>query len=222
MKEKYIIPASLFSCILLYFIEQVLGVNYAVKTISKIMLFTAIPYLYFIKKSSLKKLINYKKIDSHHLKMGLLFGIASFFIVLTAYYLTRNAINLQSIADELQSKSGITPANFILVGLYITFGNSFLEEFFFRGFIFLNLYESGYKKVAYIYSSLLFAVYHIAIFKTWFNIWLTGLALIGLIAVGFIFDWLDTKSGNFINSWLVHILADTAVILIGMRRFGII
>lgn len=224
MKRRYIILSSLIACILLYFVEQVLIVSYVIKTSIKIMFFILIPYIYmkFIKKESPSKSINHKNIDKHHLKMGFLFGILSFFIILIAYYILRNVIDLQSISDDLQTKSKITASSFIFVGLYITLGNSFLEEYFFRGFIFLNLYEHKSKKFAYIYSSFLFGLYHIGIFKAWFNIELVGLALLGLIAVGFIFNWLDTKSENFINSWIVHILADSAIILIGLRMFGIV
>jgi membrane protease YdiL (CAAX protease family) len=224
MKRRYIILSSLIACILLYFVEQVLIVSYVIKTSIKIMFFILIPYIYmkFIKKQSQSKALNYKNIDKNHLKMGFLFGILSFLIILIAYYILRNVIDLQSISEDLQNKSKITASSFIFVGLYITLGNSFLEEYFFRGFIFLNLYEHNSKKFAYIYSSLLFGLYHIGIFKAWFNIELVGLALLGLIAVGFIFNWLDTKSENFINSWIVHILADSAIILIGLRMFGIV
>lgn len=224
MERKYIIITSLLACTILYFVEQVLVVNYMVKTIAKILLFTLIPYYYirFIKRLSFKDFISFKTVDKHHLKLGLFFGLGSFIIIFITYYLLQNIIDFGSIVDELQHKSKITPTNFTVVGLYITFGNSFLEEFFFRGFIFLNLYQLRLKKTAYVYSSLLFAFYHIAIFKTWFNIWLIGLALIGLIVIGFIFNWLNTKSKNFLNSWIVHILADSAIILIGMRLFNII
>ena len=146
---------------------------------------------------------------------------SSFLVIIASYFVLRGYIDFNRIAQELQSKSKVTPSNFIFVGLYITFGNSFLEEYFFRGFIFLNLFNLGSKKLAYIYSSLLFGVYHISIFKTWFNPILIGLALFGLISVGIIFNWLDTKTENFINSWLVHILADSAIIIIGMRMFKI-
>lgn len=224
MEKKYIILSSLIACILLYFVEQVLVVSYVVKTIIKILFFILTPYIYMkiIKRQQVSKAINYKNIDEHHLKMGFLFGILSFFIILITYYVLGNIINLHSISEDLQSKSKITASNFIFVGLYITLGNSFLEEYFFRGFIFLNLYELKSKKCAYIYSSLLFGLYHIGIFKAWFNIQLVGLALIGLISIGFIFNWLDTKSKNFINSWIVHILADSAIILIGLKMFGIV
>lgn len=224
MKKKYIILSSLIACIILYYVEQVLVVSYLVKTVIKILFFIFIPYAYskIIKKQKISKAINYKNIDKEHLKMGFLFGILSFFIILITYYLLRNIIDLKSISEKLQSNSKITASSFIYVGLYITFINSFLEEYFFRGFIFLNLYEFKRKKFAYIYSSLLFGIYHIAIFKTWFNIGLVGLALIGLISIGFIFNWLDTRSKNFINSWIVHILADSAIIIIGLRMFGLV
>lgn len=221
MKRRYIIISSLAACILLYFIEQFLQVNYGVKTISKIILFTLIPYIYiaFLGDKDLYKAVNVKKIDKRHLKLGFIFGVSSFFIILVAYSLLGHFIDFQSITEELQNKSKITPGNFALIGAYVTFGNSFLEEFFFRGFIFLNLYKLKYKKTAYIYSSLLFGLYHIAIFKTWFSLWITILVLLGLIVVGFVFNWLDTKSENFINSWILHIMADSAIILIGFKVF---
>lgn len=226
LEKKFIILSSLIACTILYYIEQIIMADYLIKTISKVVLFTLIPYIYikFIKKTNSKK-VSFriiKKTDRKDLKMGFIFGIVSFIIIIATYYILGSTIDMQSIAAELQNKSKITPANFIFVGLYITFGNSFLEEFFFRGFVFLNLYEKNFKKLSYIYSSVLFGIYHIAIFKTWFRIELIALALFGLITVGFVFNWLDTKSENFINSWIVHIFADTAIILIGLKMFKII
>lgn len=224
MKKYFIILSTILCCSFLFFIEQSIGVSYIVKTIIKIVIFTLVPYVYFrfYKKQSIKKALNLSSTTKEHFKLGIIFGVVSFAIVLSAYFIFRNYIDIAAISNEMQTKSKITPANFILVGLYVTFGNSFLEEFFFRGYIFLNLYEMGYTKIAYGFSSLSFALYHLAIFRTWFNFPIMILALIGLISVGIIFDWLDTKSKNFINSWILHILADSAIILIGMKMFEII
>ncbi len=224
MKKAYIIVSSLIACLILYLLEQAVAVDYVTKTIAKLVLFVAIPYLYLklVKKSTVKDSLNLGRFETSTLKQGLILGLASFVIIIAAYFVFRGYIDFNGIAQELQSKSKITPSNFILVGLYITFGNSFLEEFFFRGFIFLNLYNEGAKKLAYLYSSVLFGVYHIAIFKTWFDPLLIALALFGLISVGIIFDWLDTKTENFMNSWLVHILADSAIIIIGLKMFNMI
>lgn len=222
MKKAYIIVASLIACLILYLVEQVLAVDYITKTIAKLLLFIIIPYIYFmfVEKSNVKATLNLGKADVATFKLGLILGSVSFIAIIVAYFILKGYIDFDSIAQELQSKSKINPSNFILVGLYVTFGNSFLEEFFFRGFIFLNLFNQGSKRFAYIYSSVLFGVYHIAIFKTWFSLLLTGLALLGLVGVGIIFNWIDTKIGNFINSWIVHILADSAIIIIGLRMFN--
>lgn len=224
MKRKYIIISALLACISLYIVEQVLMTNYLVKTITKVLLFTIIPTVYMkhFKNQKTEQALHHPQIRHRRLKLGFLCGIAAFASILSAYYFLHPMIDLERIASELQTKSKITPTNFILVGLYITLGNSFLEEFFFRGFVFLNLYELDHKKTAYIYSALLFGFYHITIFKTWFNMGMTILALVGLISIGFIFNWLDTQSRNFINSWIVHILADSAIILIGLKMFGLI
>lgn len=224
MEKKYIFISSIIACIFLYLIEQVIMADYLVKTITKIIFFTVIPVIYIklIKKDSILNALNLRSVNRHNLKIGLLFGSASFAILLLGFYLFKDFIDLQGIVAEMEEKSNINPTNFMMVGAYITLGNSFLEEFFFRGFIFLNLYNLKLKKSAYIYSALLFAIYHIGIFQTWFNPWLNISAVTGLIIIGFVFNWLCTKSNNFLNSWVVHILADAAIILIGMRLLGML
>ena len=220
---SYIFVSTFIACLSLYLVEQVLAVDYAVKTVAKILIFIAIP-LFYAKffGNSLTQQASRTVPRQRGYWSGLMLGGAAFLIILVTFYFTRNLLDLQGIVNELQDKSKITPANFLLVGLYITLVNSFLEEYFFRGFVFLSLYRHGKGRVAYIYSASLFAVYHLAIFKTWFSGPLMILALLSLVMVGFVFNWLTARSGSFINSWITHIVADSAIILIGLRLFGIL
>lgn len=220
MEKRYIIISSILACGVLYYVEQMMSVDYIFKTLIKIILFTAIPLIYmrFVRKSAVRN----KGLSLQQLKLGAILGLIAFTVIIIAYLATRGIIDYNDIVNQLQDKSNITPSNFIAVGLYITFGNSFLEEFFFRGFIFLNLYNLKDRRLGYVFSSLLFAIYHIGIFRTWFNVWLIALALIGLMVTALVLNWLNTKSQSFINSWIVHILADSAIIIIGMRLFKII
>lgn len=220
-KRNFIIISSVIACMLLYFIEQVLVMSYLAKTLCKILFFTTLPYIY-IRLMNKSYVSNRIKTNKKDLYLGTGLGLFCFAVLIVAYFILKDVIDLSIIANELQTKSKVNSKNFILVAFYITFINSFLEEFFFRGFIFLNLYELGFRKISYIFSSVLFALYHIGIFKNWFNPWLIILAIFGLFSVGFIFNYIDTKSKNFINSWIVHILADAAIMLIGMRMFGIL
>lgn len=220
----WIAGLSLIACIGMYIVEQGLDVTYVVKTVIKIIFFSMIPILYavFVKKSSIRISFNARQQRRDGLLLSIGLGILSFMVILIAYLLLRRFIDLEGIAAQLQADLGITPQLFIFVALYVTFGNSLLEELFFRGFVFLELYKEGYRITAYIFSSVLFGLYHIAIFQSWFSLPLILLALAGLIGVAFIFNWLDAKSGSFVNSWVVHVFADVAIVLIGFRMFGII
>lgn len=217
-----IIMIALISTGTLFIIEQLLQVSYLVKTIAKIGVFLFLPLLYikYIIKQPILLFLNLKSFDLKNLRLGFLLGLVSMGIVIGAFLIFQSFINTGTIIDDLQTRMKVTPEIFIYIAIYITFGNSLLEEFYFRGFIFLNIYKTKYKVLAYLFSSLLFAFYHIAIFATWFNIWLILLALLGLFIVGLVFNWLNTKSENFLNSWILHILADVGVMLIGFYLFG--
>jgi membrane protease YdiL (CAAX protease family) len=215
--NKIVISYAICACALLFLFEQVIDVTYGIKTGLKIFLFAIVP-LGFVLKTRAFTL--FKNADKKGLLLGFLFGITSFLVVIVAFILFQDIIDTDSIVQNLEEKN-ITASTFLLIGLYITFGNSFLEEFFFRGFIFFNLVKKN-KVFAYVFSSLLFAIYHMAIFTGWFNLPLTVLALLGLFIIGLVFNWLNQKSNSMLNSWLVHIFADIAIILIGCHLFGII
>ncbi|HEY5576301.1 MAG TPA: CPBP family intramembrane glutamic endopeptidase [Clostridiaceae bacterium] len=224
MRKGYIVIGSLAACIILYVLEQIITVDYTTKTAVKVLLFTAAPYIYFklAKKPHLMDGLNLVKLGKSNYRLVMFLGAASFTGVIGMYFLLGGYINFDTILQELRTKAQIYVSNYVFIGAYIILGNSFLEEFFFRGFVFLNLYKQGYKKLAYIYSSILFGVYHIAILNTWLSPLLLGLAVIGLTIVGVVFNWLDSRSGSITNSWIVHILADCAVIVIGLNMFDLI
>ncbi|SER28227.1 CPBP family intramembrane glutamic endopeptidase [Piscibacillus halophilus] len=218
---RQVIVLSVISCVALFYIEQILEVSYVLKTSSKILLFLIVPVLFIkiVLKEKLMESLRLNQIDVKGLQLGIELGILSMIVVITAYVLLQNYIDAEGIILDLQERLNITLETYVFVALYITFGNSLLEEFYFRGFIFLKFYQSGYHWLGYIFSSALFAVYHVAIFATWFSFEIMLLALAGLFIVGFIFCWLNTKSNNFLNSWILHICADIAVVSIGFYLF---
>lgn len=220
---KFILFSSIIAVILLFFIEQVLTIPYIYKTLAKILIFILLP-IYFAKNVSNKNITflpsfqNFRKDD---LKKILSLGTFIFSTVLGAYFILWSYIDLTHIEIEL-SKIGVTSINFVFIAIYITLVNSFLEEYFFRGYIFTNLLNNQKRIQAYLVSSILFAVYHIGIFLTWFSYSITAIALIGLFLGGMIFDWINSKSGNITNSWLIHITADISIMIVGFILFGFI
>lgn len=220
----YILLSSFLACAVLFLLEQYIGVNYLVKTTAKLLLFISIPlfYVYILKKDDTSKYLRLRSKNKSAVLIGLICGILFAAILIGGYYLLKAYIDLKPISSELEGRLKITPVNFIYAALYISFINSFLEEFFFRGFIFLNLYEEDYKILSYVFSSILFAIYHIAIFKNWFSPVIFAMSLVGLTIVALFFNLMDRKSKSIFSSWISHMLANCAIMFIGFIMFGII
>ena len=104
----------------------------------------------------------------------------------------------------------------VVLGAYL-----FLEEFFFRGFAFLSIKNTHSKKFAYIFSSLAFALYHIAMMIGWFGLPVILISVLGLFVGGTIFNKFDEKNENIYLSWLVHMFANFATNTIGFILFAI-
>lgn len=131
-----------------------------------------------------------------------------------AYALTRNVFDYPSLVASLSEDQQVDSQSFVWVALYISFCNSFLEEFMFRFISFIHLSAYVSRKTAFLFSSIMFSVYHVAMIGPSFPAKLLILALFGLAAGGLIFDFIDEKCGNFYPSWIVHMFADFALMTI--------
>lgn len=209
----FICVSSLLICLAMFIMEQMLTLTYIEKTGMKILLFTIMPIIHWFNLSNMRR----KKRKAGH-SWGIALGFSVFIVITVTYFVFSHLLNSGQIVSEL-NEQGVNVTNYIFVGLYIILGNSFVEEFFFRGYIFLNIYKMGKKKTAYVFSSILFALYHIGIFLTWFELWLIIVIVVCLYFSGMLFNWLNTKCGSYINSWIVHASADLAIVLIGYHMF---
>lgn len=221
-KIVFIILTSLLTIIILYIVDQVLHLNYFNKIITKLVLFSMFPLVYInlFQDNFIKESIHNKKLFAG--KLSYILGILVFAIIIIAYIFIKQYINVDILITEFEEKYIINKSNILYYGIYLSFVNSLLEEFFFRGFIFLNLKKVGMKPLGYIISSIMFAIYHLGNIQNWFNIWVFILAISGLFIGGIIFNYLDDNDNTFLNSWFVHICADLAIVGIGLNLFEII
>ena len=151
--------------------------------------------------------------------IALALGAAVYAFILCAYLLFKNVFDFSSLTESLTSQTGVSKDNFIFVALYISFVNSLLEEFFFRGFAFLTLKRLSTRRFAYVFSAALFALYHIAMMIGWFALPVLLLTLLGLFVGGVIFNYFNEKYDNVYMSWLIHMFANFAINTIGFMLF---
>jgi len=206
--------AALLCCAAMAVVDGVIRPSYGEKSLIKVALFLLIPFLL----SRFDKGLIFR--EAFHLRhkgfaLALGLGAAVYVIILGAYVVFSGIFDFSNIASALSQNAGVTRGNFLFVSLYISFVNSLLEEFFFRGFLFLNLRRESTRRFAYLFSAALFALYHAAMMIGWFPPLLYLLAMLGLTLGGIIFNWLNEKQGTIYVSWLVHMFANFAINTVG-------
>ena len=224
MKKKWVLISSVLYCALaMTLMDTFLDLSYGPRSLLKIMMFMIVPMLYFLKYKEdipkIKQLFQPKKKD-FLLALGL--GAGVYIIILAAYFIFRSFIDLNTIKDALLENVGVSVENFLVVALYISFVNSLLEEFFFRGYAFILLKNEVKPVTAYLLSAFLFAFYHVGMTLTWFHPVIYVLAMLGLFIGGLIFKALKVRCGHIYPSWLVHMCANFAINTIGCILFGIL
>lgn len=201
--------------------DMVFDAPYVWRSLFKIVLFLALPLLYslFDKGVSLGTVFRLRKSG---IGGALILGVTVYAVILAAYFLLRDVVDFSQITELLATGEGVTKRNIIWVSLYISFVNSLLEEFFFRGFAFLELKKLSSRRFAYIFGAGVFAAYHISIIGGWFSPGIFLLVMAGLFAGGLIFNFLNEKNGNIYASWMVHMFANFAINTVGLILFEVI
>ncbi len=226
-KEKkgqslYIIMSVILLSLTVTVVDALIKPDYAIKVIVKIFFFLIIPFSYFWFYKS--EFPNFKKLFRLKLKTMLKaigIGLLIYGVILGGYFVLRNFIDFSNVTQTL-NENGVSAENFIYVSLYISLMNSFLEEFFFRGFGFITLKRHTSRRFAYIFSPALFSVYHIGMLIGMFDWWVFPILFIGLFVGGMIFNYLNEDSENIYTSWASHMFANFAINTIGFILFGIL
>jgi len=207
-------------CAFMAVIDGILKADYFIKSAIKLILFLVLPaiYSFYDKDIKIRKVFSPEK---KGIKLAAILGVLVYIVILGGYLLLKDVFDFSAITGTLTKNIGVTGKNFIFVSLYISFINSLLEEFFFRGFAFITLKRITGRKFAYFFSAAVFAIYHIAMMIGWFGPQLFVIIMAGLFLGGLIFNYLNEKSATIYPSWLLHMFANFAINTIGFILFGI-
>ena len=219
MKKWYVILSVVICAFAMSYVDGVIQPPYAVKSAIKLVLFLIVPLVGYQKDwQQIRRLWIPNK---RELVIALGLGAGVYVVILGGYFVLTKLYDISDLVLKLTANAGVNAGNFVFVSIYISLVNSMLEEFFFRGFAFLTLKNLTSRQFAYGFSAVVFALYHYGMMAAG-NIWISLLALVVLVIGGYLFNWLNERSGNIITSWLVHMCANLAINTVGFMIFGII
>lgn len=154
------------------------------------------------------------KPNKRGLLISICIGVVLYALMLLTYCILRNWFDFAGIVSGLTD--GTAPQHIPILFAYIALINSFVEESFFRGLSFMILKKHINVKWAYVFSSLLFAIYHVGMMYDWQAIFLFVMSVLGLSVGGCIFNYVDEKTGNIYPSYVIHMCTNFGLNTIGL------
>lgn len=183
---------------------------YWIRAILKILIFGFPILIYILKKNTLKFLSFEKKINPKVIYLSIIILIGTFL----GFYIIKDFLDMNEIKEKIHRVS-ISRFNYIFMYIYIFTVNAFLEEVFFRGFLYLELKKYIKDIYANIFSSILFGIYHIGIVGE-LSLKLAVLSVVGLFLVGIVFNLVNKKRDNIYTSYIMHASSNIAINTIGL------
>lgn len=158
---------------------------------------------------------------------GVLIGLAFGALVVAAMVILYGAILKPRgffdgrVRDEAIAKIrqfGLTKLwRYAALGVFYSLGHSFLEEYYWRWFVFGQLRNLTSLLPAVLISSLGFMAHHVILLGVYFG-WRSPASYVFSLAVaigGAAWAWLYADSGSLLGPWLSHLLVDAAIFVIG-------
>ena len=211
----FMVITVVICCAVMAVVDGIIQPGYWIKSAVKLALFLAVPLIFarLDKSISLSALFRF---DKKSFGLAAAVGGGVFAVILGGYFALHGVFDFSGIVSSLTSDAGVGRHNFVFVAIYIAVVNSFLEEFFFRGFAFLTLKKSASPGFAYLFSAAAFSLYHVAMMIGWFDAALWVLVMVGLFVGGLIFNYFNQRSGTVYPSWLIHMCANLAINTVGI------
>jgi membrane protease YdiL (CAAX protease family) len=122
------------------------------------------------------------------------------------------------VFGKLQEFHLASPAGYLAIGLFLSVLHSFLEEYYWRWFVFGWLRRLVPVAWAIGLSSVGFMAHHVVILYVYFpgRFWLLAAPLsLGVAVGGAVWAWLYNRSGSLLGPWLSHALVDAGILLVG-------
>ena len=169
-----------------------------------------------------RRRLRWKPPDVRGLLEGVAFGVLVLVAVLLLYHCWLKPAGWPAGAQEAicQKLTGFgldSLPKYIALAVFYSLAHSFLEEYYWRWFVFGQLRQLVSLPAAILVSSLGFMAHHVLLLGTffgWFS-WATVLFSLAVGGGGMVWAWMYHRTGSLYGPWLSHLLVDAAIFVVG-------
>ena len=139
-------------------------------------------------------------------------GILSIAVFWGLYFSLRETLNIDEdlIVKSTSEQFGVNRNNIFYVAPITIFLNSMLEEFFHRGFSFGLLVKKN-RWLGYLLPASVFTIQHILFIYKWTAPLKLVIAIVALFVFALVLQKIYEKAESLITPWVIHIMADIAM-----------
>ncbi|HMC90729.1 MAG TPA: CPBP family intramembrane glutamic endopeptidase [Gemmataceae bacterium] len=157
------------------------------------------------------------------LRIGMAFGLAVAAAVWVLYFgfLKHSALlaSTPALVHNKMSRFQIdTPGRYLLFTLFLAGFHSFIEEYYWRWFVFRELRQQIGVWPANVLSSLAFMAHHVVILAAFLpeRFWSAVVPFsLGVAVGGGMWAWIYQRTQSLYAAWISHLLIDAAILAVG-------
>ena len=151
------------------------------------------------------------------LPLAFLLGGVAAAIFLVVYYLFGDLLlDKHAITAKINMQFSVSAATVLLIAPITILLNSFVEEFFYRGFAF-GLLAPKRPWLGALLPAVVFTVQHLLFIYHWVSALPLALAIVGLMVFALALEAVYAKADTLIAPWVIHVCGDVAMMLIAVE-----
>jgi uncharacterized protein len=157
------------------------------------------------------------------MKFAMLFGFVVAAAIIVVAQLLQDSVLVgvpAQVAKKVAEFGAATPLRYLALAAFLSLLHSFLEEYYWRWFIFARLRTLLPFIPAAVLSGLAFAAHHLFVLNIYLpgQFWSAAVPFTLGIALGGVFwAWLYERSWSLLGPWLSHMIVDAAIMAVGYK-----
>ncbi len=149
--------------------------------------------------------------------LSFLWGLFLFAVIFTFFSLFQERIWDSTAISRVISKWGINTMNPFLFLSVMVFGNAFLEEFFWRGYITQKLSKFFGNRGVILFSALFYTSYHGITTGVLFSLQYAMISTIAVFAAGVVWGTVRVRTASILFPVITHLFVDLAIMMVYLK-----
>ncbi len=151
------------------------------------------------------------------LKRSVALGLLAIVIFWGLYYaLADRLLDEAVIIEKIKERFHVRAENIFWVAPLTIFVNSFVEEFFYRGFAFGQLVRRN-AWVGYLLPAATFTAQHLAFTYHWTGWAPIVMGVVALTTFALVLQWIYAACDTLVAAWVIHMFGDVAMMGIAVK-----